>query len=823
MQPRYICIHGHFYQPPRENAWLESIDIQDSAYPFHDWNERILDECYRPNAAARILDRHDRISRIINNYSRISFNFGPTLLSWMELHAPETYGAILEADRISRSRFDGHGSALAQVYNHPILPLCNQRDRQTQVGWGIADFRARFGRKPDGMWLPETGVDLASLETLAAAGIRYTILAPGQAHRWRPLGSKGKWKTSSDEPLDTRRAYKVSLPSGASIAIFFYDGEISQGIAFGGLLRRGDDLTGKLRSAFSPAARRAGFGRPLRTAEVGEPQLVHVATDGETYGHHHRFGEMALAWTLDRFEKDDEIRLTNYAEFLERHPPRYEAEIHERTAWSCAHGLGRWSEDCGCSTGAGPDWHQRWRAPLRTALDNLRDEVDRRFETQAPEWLTDPWNARDDYIRVILHRDQRTRDAFVESHAKVRGDNEAPSAEDRLQIWGLMELQRQRMLMYTSCAWFFDEVSGIETVQVLQYAARTLQLAKEHLGYDGEAAFLRDLEKAPSNLPENRTAAEVYRRKIRTGVVDGEKVAVNLAASFLIGDGHPINLAAGYESSTEELHVHDNGRRRLALGPVQLQSRVSRERGLYFCAVLHLGDHNLSGGARRLESAEAAAPGIAALRAAFDEGDIPGLLRLLDREFPVHSLAMGDLFRDQQRRLLDRVLKEILEEADAMHRKIYQPNAALLRHLHRLDAPSPPALQVAAERVLNVDLMQAVVAEPFDPLEVGRLLDEIDACGAQLDKQGLGLAASQRIEREVEHFGAEPNDQARLDRLRSSAESLAKLPVDLRLHGAQESFYRLLSRYTDKSHRPAAWREAFLAVAAALKMSTEAL
>ncbi|MCL6482072.1 MAG: DUF3536 domain-containing protein, partial [Firmicutes bacterium] len=373
---RYICIHGHFYQPPRENPWLEAIEQQDSAYPYHDWNERITAECYAPNAASRILDSEGRIVRIVNNYARISFNFGPTLLAWMEQHAQETYRAVLEADRESRERFGGHGSALAQAYNHLIMPLANSRDKRTQIRWGIHDFVHRFGRRPEGMWLPETAVDLETLELMAEQGIRFTILEPGQARRVRPIGGR-TWRDVAGGRIDPTTAYRLRLKSGHSICLFFYDGPIARAVAFEGLLARGENFANRLVSAFNDSRSWA--------------QLVHIATDGETYGHHHLYGDMALAYALQYLEEHRLARLTNYGQYLELHPPTQEVEIFENTSWSCAHGVERWRSDCGCNTGGHPGWNQAWRAPLREALDWLRDTLAPRYEKHAGALLRDPW------------------------------------------------------------------------------------------------------------------------------------------------------------------------------------------------------------------------------------------------------------------------------------------------------------------------------------------------------------------------------------------------------------------------------------------------
>ncbi len=358
---RFICIHGHFYQPPRENPWLETVETQDTAAPYHDWNERICAECYAPNGAARVVNVKNQITRIVNNYARISFNFGPTLLSWLKENAPRTYRMILDGEGRSRQRNRGHSSAMAQVYNHMILPLANARDRATQIRWGIADYENSFGAPPEGMWLPETAADTATLEALATNGIRFTVLAPHQCKRIRPLemGEASDWIDTPDATVDTTHPYLVRFASGASIAVFFYNGPVSRAIAFEGLLDSGDNFVARLKSGFKDSA---------------QPQLVHVATDGESYGHHHKYGEMALAYALRLLEQDKTVKLTNYAAFLEQFPPEFECEIVEDTSWSCVHGVERWRSNCGCN-GGHPGWNQEWRAPLRKALDELRDAL----------------------------------------------------------------------------------------------------------------------------------------------------------------------------------------------------------------------------------------------------------------------------------------------------------------------------------------------------------------------------------------------------------------------------------------------------------------
>src|SRR3984885_12250497 len=523
---RFICIHGHFYQPPRENPWLETVETQDSAAPYHDWNERICAECYAPNGAARVVNNKKQITRIVNNYARMSFNFGPTLLSWLNENAQRTYRMILDGEHRSRERYSGHSSAMAQVYNHMILPLASTRDRNTQIRWGIADYQSAFGIKPEGMWLPETAADNETLELLAASGIKFTVLAPHQCKRVRPLepgdskkaDADGKklepdktletdWTDTPNSSVDTTRPYLMRFKSGASIAIFFYNGPASRAIAFEGLLNSGDNLVARLKAGFKDST---------------QPQLVHVATDGESYGHHHKHGEMALAYALRLLEQDKTVKLTNYGNYLAQFPPEDECEIVENTSWSCAHGVERWRSNCGCSSGK-PGWNQEWRGPLRQALDELRDAITPLTEEAGAKFFKDVWTARDGYIQVILYRTDEATDLFFMEH-----QNHGLTADERVRALELMEMQRHAQLMYTSCGWFFDDISGIETVQVIAYAARVLQLAMNVFGEEAaglEAAFVARLAEAKSNVPAAGDGARIFNEKIRPMELGLEQVA----------------------------------------------------------------------------------------------------------------------------------------------------------------------------------------------------------------------------------------------------------------------------------------------------------
>ncbi len=524
---RYICIHGHFYQPPRENAWSGSIERQDSAYPYHDWTERVAAECYLPNAFTPLLDREGFIDRIVNNYAVMSFDFGPGLLDWLEKNDPDVYRAIIEADKESRQRFSGHGGALALVYNHVIMPLANHRDRYTQVRWGIRDFEHRFGRQPEGMWLPETAVDLETLDIMAELGIIFTILAPHQAGRVRKIGVPG-WQDVGGGKIDTTRAYLVKLPSGRSLSVFFYNGAIAGEVSFTDILKSGDALVKKLTGAFN---------------DSNNPQLVHIATDGENYGHHHRRGDMALAYSLDTIEKNNLAKVTNYGAFLEKHPPEFEVQIVEKSSWSCTHGVDRWWSDCGDKTGAGnhPDWNQKWRTPLRNALDLMRDDLAAKYEAKARPLLKDPWAARDGYIGVVLDRSTGSIDRFLEKHAvRPLGGDEKDTALK------LLEMQRFAMLMYTSDGWFFDELSRPEPLQVMQYAGRAAQLAKELFGDGTEAELLEMLALAKSNLPTQGDGRRIYENMVRPAM-DRAKASVSYDEQRLFLDSVVELAATGVE------------------------------------------------------------------------------------------------------------------------------------------------------------------------------------------------------------------------------------------------------------------------------------
>jgi alpha-amylase/alpha-mannosidase (GH57 family) len=768
---RYICIHGHFYQPPRENPWLEAIERQDEVYPYHDWNEKITAECYAPNATSRILDKQDRIVQMVNNYTKISFNFGPTLLVWLERKAPKVYEAILEADRESQRRFSGHGSAIAQVYNHMIMPLANSRDKYTQVIWGIRDFEYRFGRKPKGMWLPETAVDLETLDILADHGITFTIIAPHQARRVRRLGEKG-WKDVNAQKLDSTMPYLCKLPSGKTITLFCYNGPISQDIAFGDLLNSGENLALRLMSVFD---------------DREEPQLVHIATDGESYGHHHRFGDMALAYALHSIEADDRTQLTNYGEYLEKYPPTHEIEIFENTSWSCAHGVERWRSDCGCNTGTHPSWHQEWRAPLREALDRLRDTLAPAYEEKARSFIKDPWAARYAYINIILDRSPECKDGFFNEHA-VRALNNV----EKTMVLKLMEIQRHTMLMYTSCGWFFDELSGGETVQVMQYAGRAMQLAQEILNKDIELRFLKLLEEAKSNITRLGNGRRIYEKFVKPVMADLKDVAAHYAISSLFQEYPEQTMVYWYTVDQKDYQTSETGRAKLLVGRAQVTSEITRESADFSFSVLHWGDHNMNCGVGEYEGDEhygIIAQGSSEL---FEAGDFPAVLRFMDKHFGGPTYSLRSLFRDEQRKILDTIMELTLQEAEAAYRQVYEYNAPMMRFLKELGTPAPKALYVAAEIVLNASLRRAFEAEEFDPDAVNDLLEEASVEGIPLDSNILEYAFRKNLEHMVDLFRNNPSDLVLLKNLETAVNLVSALPFQVNLWKIQNDYYEIL-------------------------------
>jgi alpha-amylase/alpha-mannosidase (GH57 family) len=807
---KYICIHGHFYQPPRENPWLEDIELQDSAYPYHDWNERITAECYAPNTVSRILDSEGRIIGLPNNYAWMSFNFGPTLLAWMADNTPDIYEAILAADRESQSHFSGHGSALAQAYNHMILPLATRRDKYTQVLWGIRDFEHRFGRPPEGMWLPETAVDLETLEIMSELGIRFTILAPHQAQKVRRIAPSRPWRDVSGGKIDPTTAYRINLGSGRTINIFFYDGPISRAVAFEDLLERGESLASRLVNAFSE--------------ERAWPQLVHIATDGETYGHHHPHGDMALAYALDFLESGDLVRLTNYGEYLEKHPPLFEVKIFENSSWSCVHGVERWWKDCGCNSGGHPGWNQAWRTPLRDALDWLRDTLAPMYEEKASQFLKDPWAARNDYISIILNRSRDNVEEFLQQHAS----RELNPGEKSL-VLKLLEMQRHAMLMYTSCGWFFDELSGLETVQVIQYAGRVVQLTQEIFGDGNEADFLTRLEQAKSNIPDHRDGRIIYEKFVKPAMVDLLKVGAHYAISSLFEDYEVQDKIYCYTIDREDYRLTELGKAKLAIGRIQITSDITRNSATASFGVVAFGDHNLCGGVRYFQGEDSYGTMAWEVTEAFSWTDFPETIRRIDHHFGQSTYYLRTLFRDEQRKILDQLMGLALEEVRSDFGRIYSSHVPLMRFLKELGVPLPRSFRATAEVVLNLTLRQALLAPEPEFQVIRSLLAEARLLEIPLEGAGLEFSLRKAVEGLAEKFQADPSNLEYLQQLEAAVALGTALPFAVELWHVQNIYYEMLNSVYPEQRRQSelgqeearAWVEHFVALGGKLSVRVD--
>jgi len=773
---RYVCIHGHFYQPPRENPWLETVETQDTAAPYHDWNERICAECYAPNGAARIVNNKNQIIRIVNNYARISFNFGPTLLSWLKENAPRTYRMILDGERRSRKSYRGHSSAIAQVYNHIILPLASDRDRITQIRWGIADYKNNYGIPPEGMWLAETAADTNSLELLAQHGIKFTLLAPHQCKRIRPLQDAANWTDTPNASVDTTRPYLVRFKSGASLAVFFYNGPASRAIAFEGLLNSGENFAARLKSGFK---------------DNSQPQLVHVATDGESYGHHHKHGEMALAYALRLLEQDKTVNLANYGSFLEQFPPEYECEIVENTSWSCVHGVERWRSNCGCNGGT-PGFNQQWRAPLRLALDELRDAVAPLTEQEGAKLFNDVWAARDSYIDVVLDRGTDSVDRFFRAHR-----SHTLSEPERIRALGLMEMQRHAQLMYTSCGWFFDDISGIETVQIIAYAARVLQLASALFAEQAESlepAFLARLAEARSNVASAGNGAQIYKASVASMELGLEQVAAHYAIASIFSSFAEETELFSYHVRRISYEIYASGRGRLALGRTHIASAITGHRQSFSFAVLHFGDQNITAAVKAYTEADAGEFEAFARQAAdhVQRASFPEVIRLIDRYYGHVDYSLTSLFRDEQRRIVQLILNSTLWDIENSLTTIYQDHASLLHYLSQAGLPKPPALALAAGFAINAGLRRALETEPVDQAQLRSFLSLAKSDLIPLETANLSYIADLRMKRAMVELQMSSGSLELLDRALSLARTLIELPFDLNLWQAQNIWYEIM-------------------------------
>jgi alpha-amylase/alpha-mannosidase (GH57 family) len=749
------------------------IEQQDGAHPYHDWNERIAAECYGPNAWSRILDDQGRIAEIVNNYSRISFNYGPTLLSWLEEHAGDTYQRILQADKDSQQRFGGHGSALAQSYNHIIMPLADERTRRLQVSWGIRDFEHRFKRMPEGMWLSECAADTPTLEEMAAQGIKFTILAPRQAKSVRQIGGR-VWSEVGGNKINPRRPYRCNLPSGRHIDIFFYDGIVSQAVAFEKLLDNGAKLKHRLVGAFDH--------------EDKDAQLVHIATDGESYGHHHRFGDMALAFAINHIEQNPEIELTNYGQFLEINPPTEEVEIFENSSWSCVHGVERWRDACGC--GGSDQINLEWRKPLRDALDYLAEVVDKAYDEIAPSVFHKPEEARHEYIELVLDRSVDRVNQFLEEHTLL-GADALKDLELQAKALRLLEMTRQRMLMFTSCAWFFEDVARVEPVQILRYANRAIQFVQRLSETDPEPIFEEKLGEAPVNDVRFENGAQVYRELAAAGRLDLSKVGMHYAVYSLFEEFPERMVICNYEARSTFYERFEAGGQKFALGKTRVQSLVTRSREEFCFAVVYLGQHQIIGQFETDLHPDAFDEFYEEAREAFSESRVTDLLGLMQQFFSGPSFSFWNLFREEQRKVIDRIMGPDRNHAESAYKEIFDRNYNIMNVLRSAELPIPEVFARNLEVVINTELRKAFENGQLNPRKMEKLTMQSRRWDVKLDRELIAYAAGKRLLKAIRQFDLQKEPALQVQRINRVFQVIRDLNLEPDLWEIQNAFYRL--------------------------------
>ena len=769
----FLTVHGHFYQPPRENPWLEAIEQQDSALPFHDWNERINNECYNPNSVSKIVDSNNQILNVVNNYEYMSYNFGPTLLSWMEEFAPMAYERIIKADINSRKLHHGHGNAIAQVYNHMIMPLANERDKQTQVKWGIKDFEYRFGREPEGIWLAETAVDDDTLRVLVENGIKFTILSPYQAQRIRKEGEE-TWQDVSWGNIDPARSYRYYIKSapGKFIDLFFYDGAISKSVAFDELLKDGNKFVNRLKDGVSTIR--------------NYPQLINIATDGESYGHHTKFGDMAMSYAMKLKVRDAGFIITNYGEYLENYRSNWEVDIKPVSSWSCFHGVGRWCEDCGCSTGGHPGWNQKWRRPLRDALDYLRDETISIFKKCGKKYFLNPEETRNSYISVILDRSENNVRKFQEEYFVPDLDT-----EQKVRAMELLEIQRQAMLMYTSCGWFFSEISGIETVQIMKYAARVMQLAKNFSKKDLEPKFLEILSEANSNLPEFGTGKDVYERFVKPSIVTPKQIVSLWAISSLYSDVEDEESVYCYKIKKHSYKRVVKGNSQLVIGHIEVKSMITLEKsnmvfallqfsgGDFHCAIKEYSDNFME---TRKE-----------LIRTYLVSPLTEIIRTIDNSFGKEYFTLKDIFIEERRKILQTMLKGKLKNFANTYETMYNEGKGSIYQMQTLGLEIPREFKISAQYVLTKQFNDLFVeSKGFLNNDILQQASDINfeakRIGIEIDKSETAKIFSRKIAQNVNRL-AYALDIQQVDATLELLDCIGKLEISVDIAEAQNYFF----------------------------------
>ena len=779
---KFLTIHGHFYQPPRENPWIEEIEIQESATPHHDWNEKISWQCYSPNGASRIVDGKNSIIEISNNYQYMSFNFGPTLLSWLEVNDPEAYRRILEADKKSIEMYGGHGCAIAQVYNHIIMPLANQNDKITQVIWGLKDFQKRFGRNSEGIWLAETAVDAQTLEVLIDCGVKYTILSPHQAKCINKIG-ENSWQDVSWGSIDPSRAYRYFVEGTDKqkyIDLFFYDGSISKSVAFDNLLQDGAKFSYRLNDGF--------------VGSRNHPQLVNIATDGESYGHHTKFGDMALSYVLRVGAKNLGFEITNYGEFREKFPPEYEVDIKPVSAWSCSHGVGRWMEDCGCSTGAQAFWNQKWRKPLRQAFDYLRDELVKLCSIHGSKYFSDFWEARNNYIDVILDRSHKSVEKFFKENAKKNLTH-----QDKVKAIKLLEIQRFAQLMYTSCGWFFADISGIETVQIMKYAYRAMQLASEFSKTSYEKTFLSILQKAKSNIVEFGNGKDIFNRWVKPSAVGVKEISAQCAIEMTFNDEEKQSAKNQklycYNIKQNHYKKYENLNNTLSFGRLEIVSDITLEETDMNFVMLQTSNYDFYCATKEFTSIDDYNLERKEILNSFKKGNIVDTLQAIELYFGSKFYSLKDIPIDKRKNILKNLIISKMNKVSDTYKDLYDSLLVPISYLNELGMDIPEGFRVCAKYTLLSDLDELLEKnKTFDDKQIIKRLLEIknlaDKFNIKLNASKAPMILSSRLLELISNLKANVTTK-NAQELLNFFDVMEKLDIDIQIATAQNVYYEM--------------------------------
>lgn len=755
-----VVIHGHFYQPPRENPWTEEVGRERSAAPFHDWNARIAAECYRPNAVARVVDEHGNVVSIVDNYEMISYNVGPTLLSWLERQEPETYHRMVDAD----SRGMG---AIAQAYGHTILPLANQRDMRLQIRWGLADFRYRFNREALGMWLPECAVNDAVLSALIEEGVKFTVLAPGQAAQIRSIEGVHSWVDVHQSWFDTSRPYRWTHPSddGRGIDIIFYNGPLSHAVAFEMSNMNSQALVDRMMAAAS-----------------GRVGLVTLATDGESFGHHHKYGDRLLAYALGVETQRRGMPHTNLNKAIETMRPTHEVKVHE-SAWSCAHGVGRWKEDCGCSTGGETGWNQRWRAPLRSALDQLSATITTVYNKRAPKFFTDADEALDAYVQVMIG--EMSRKEFASRFIK---------GGDKVVAFTLLEMQRHGQSMYTSCGWFFNDLSGIETVQVLRYAARVIDLLEELGEPSALDAFITVLSQARSNIFSEGTGADVWKNHVEPARVDARRALQHVVLAELLED-EPTSSFGPYEVELHGRTRELRGSTALATGVARLTHSLTYRQWTFAYAALGLGGLEVVGTMTEVDDVLDESS-LLAIRERFLGGDaVAALVRELGNVGSV-EFDLSIALPDERERLMEKTAVALEDRYTEAYERLYETHRATIEDLARHGYDLPGVLRAPAELALAHRFQAAVLGaesstDPAAYEQAAAIARQARAAGFEVDSPVTTLFMQRLLDDVVLRAIETPTARA-IQVAQDVMQLTSELPARVRIDELQELVYSAL-------------------------------